>query len=52
MGINFEPKFLNVSMSDEKIHATIQQVVEQIKYIAFIAGTGCIGLGSDFDGIA
>lgn len=52
MGINFEPKFLNVSMPDEKIHATIQQVVEQIKYIAFIAGTGCIGLGSDFDGIA
>ena len=52
MGINFEPKFLNVSMPDEKVHATIQQVVEQIKHIAFVAGTACIGLGSDFDGIA
>lgn len=50
-GINYEPSFLHTYGSGEEKRATIDQVVEHIRHIAKIAGTGCIGLGSDFDGI-
>ena len=33
------------------MHAKISEVVEHIRHIADIAGTECIGFGSDFDGI-
>ena len=50
-GINFEPLFLYGKTSGEKFCAGIAQVVSHIKHIAKVAGTECIGLGSDFDGI-
>lgn len=52
MGMNFEPSFLHTYAPGEEIHARISEVVENIRHISDIAGTGCIGLGSDFDGIA
>lgn len=51
-GINYEPSFLHIYKPEEEKRATIEQVVGHIKHIAKVAGTGCIGLGSDFDGIA
>ncbi len=50
-GINFEPTFLHTPAPGEKLCAGIAQVVAHIKHIAKVAGTECIGLGSDFDGI-
>lgn len=50
-GINYEPSFLHTYTSKEKEYATIAQVVAHIEHIADVAGTECIGLGSDFDGI-
>ncbi len=51
MGMNFEPSFLHHYAEGEAPHAKISEVVDNIRYIANIAGTDCIGLGSDFDGI-
>ncbi|MBQ9119973.1 MAG: dipeptidase [Lachnospiraceae bacterium] len=51
MGMNFEPSFLRTYAEGEKPHARISEVVDNICHIANIAGTECIGLGSDFDGI-
>lgn len=51
MGMNFESTFLHTYAKEEEIHASLAQVVEHVRYIAGIAGTECIGLGSDFDGI-
>lgn len=51
-GINYEPSFLHRYAPEEKIYATVAQAVEHIVHIRKVAGSGCIGLGSDFDGIA
>lgn len=51
-GMNFEASFLHTYAPGEEVHARIDQVVEHVKHIAKVAGTECIGLGSDFDGIA
>ncbi|HHY36848.1 MAG TPA: membrane dipeptidase [Firmicutes bacterium] len=45
MGINFSPAFLGPA-------ASLETVLDQIDYIARLAGCDCIGLGSDYDGIA
>ncbi len=50
-GMNYEPSFLRTYEPEEKKYAAIAQVVAHIKHIADVAGTQCIGLGSDFDGI-
>ncbi len=50
-GINFEPSFLHTPAKEEELCAGIAQVVSHIEHIAKVAGTECIGLGSDFDGI-
>lgn len=52
MGMNFEPSFLRTYTPEEEKHARISEVVSHIRHIAKIAGTECIGLGSDFDGIS
>ncbi|MDA8227893.1 MAG: dipeptidase [Desulfitobacterium hafniense] len=46
VGINFYPGFLN-----ESGHATLQDVIQHICYIADLVGIDVLGLGSDFDGI-
>lgn len=51
MGMNYEPAFLHTYAKEEEEHAKISEVVEHIRHIADVAGTQCIGLGSDFDGI-
>ena len=47
VGINFYAKFL--SLTPEK--ASINTVIDHIKYIAELIGVDHVGLGSDFDGI-
>ena len=48
VGINFCPPFL-IQKNPEK--ASINTVVQHIKYIAELIGVEYVGLGSDFDGI-
>lgn len=50
-GINFEPSFLHIPAPEQELCAGAAQIVSHIKHIAKVAGTECIGLGSDFDGI-
>ena len=52
MGMNFCPAFLDLEQDYEKAVGTMRMVIDQIKHIIRIAGDECIGLGSDFDGIA
>jgi membrane dipeptidase len=47
IGINFYPGFL-----DQQIPATIESVARQFIYIKELAGTQCLALGSDFDGVS
>ena len=51
MGINYAMDFLKNPSGEEKIHAGIKEIVDHILYIRNLAGSDCIGLGSDFDGI-
>lgn len=51
MGMNYEPFFLHTYRAEEERHAKISEIVDNILHISQIAGTECIGLGSDFDGI-
>jgi membrane dipeptidase len=46
VGVNFCPDFLV-----EHEEAVLEDVVRHIVHIAQIAGVGCVGLGSDFDGV-
>ena len=52
MGINFEPSFLSTAVDNDFTGGTIEEVIRHIKHIKQIGGIDCIGLGSDFDGIA
>lgn len=52
MGMNFCPAFLDLEQDYDKAVGTLRMVIDQIKHIVKIAGDECIGLGSDFDGIA
>ncbi|MTK08785.1 MAG: membrane dipeptidase [Hungatella sp.] len=50
-GINFCGDFLHDWKKGEKSLSRIQDMVSHIKHLKKIGGIGCIGLGSDFDGI-
>lgn len=50
-GINYCPAFLRDWKEGEKEKSLIQDMVRHMKYMANLGGMGCIGLGSDFDGI-
>lgn len=52
MGLNFCPAFLDLEQEYGKAVGTLRMVIDQIKHIIRIGGEECIGLGSDFDGIA
>ncbi|WP_167956977.1 dipeptidase [Anaerosporobacter faecicola] len=53
MGINFYPPFLDEVPANENrnAYASIQKMIAHIKHMRKIGGIGCIGLGTDFDGI-
>lgn len=48
IGINYYPPFLE----EEASKGTIDSIISHIKHIINIAGTDCLGLGSDFDGFS
>lgn len=51
-GINFCAAFLkNKENEGEPVHSYCRDMVEHMKHMKQIGGIGCIGLGSDFDGI-
>lgn len=45
MGLTFAPEFISPG------EAGLEQFLDHIDHIAGLVGTGCIGIGSDFDGI-
>jgi membrane dipeptidase len=49
MGLNFLPQFLNADIECKKNTAAL--ISAHAKYIKKVGGIGCVGLGSDFDGI-
>lgn len=52
-GINYCADFLmEQTKKDEAIKSTVKQMAEHAKHLAKIGGIGCVGLGSDFDGIS
>ncbi len=52
IGMNYCGEFLDPEFyQKEEPKGTLSQIVDQILYIGKIGGYGCIGLGSDFDGI-
>lgn len=53
IGINFYPAFLEDHLSDDgRNSGTISSIVSHINHIINVAGSDCIGLGSDFDGMS
>lgn len=50
IGLNFCEAFLQKGGGDAL--ATLEQIVAHAKHIAKVGGIGCLGLGSDFDGIS
>lgn len=51
-GINFCAAFLrDKENGEEAVHSRCRDMVDHIKHMKQIGGIGCIGLGSDFDGI-
>ncbi|MCI8726455.1 MAG: membrane dipeptidase [Hungatella sp.] len=54
LGINYYPPFLKVpeaGKEEEKMKSRVSDMVRHMKHIRQTGGIGCIGLGSDFDGI-
>ncbi|MCI9360126.1 MAG: membrane dipeptidase [Hungatella sp.] len=54
LGINYYPPFLRVpevGKEEEKMKSRVSDMVRHIKHMRQVGGIGCIGLGSDFDGI-
>ena len=49
IGLNYCASFLAQQQRDAM--ATIEQIAAHAKHIAKVGGIGCLGLGSDFDGI-
>lgn len=52
VGVNFCHNFLVGGGYDEDHLASMDDVVRHIEYMVEKAGMGCVGLGSDFDGIS
>ena len=51
MGLNFCSAFLRNFRKREDAESLITDMVEHIRHIKKVGGIGCIGLGTDFDGI-
>lgn len=51
MGINYYTCFLRDFGKDEAMVSRVSYMVEHMKHIRKVGGIGCLGLGSDFDGI-
>lgn len=51
MGINYYSSFLKDFAAGESEMSRISYMVEHMKHIRRVGGIGCLGLGSDFDGI-
>lgn len=51
MGINYYSSFLKDFGQGEAEKSCISYMVEHMKHIRRVGGIGCMGLGSDFDGI-
>ena len=54
LGINYYPPFLRVpeaGKEEEKMKSRVSDMVRHMKHMKQVGGIGCIGLGSDFDGI-
>lgn len=49
IGVNFHPGFL---VNSGRLHAGVEDVIQQIRYLVRVAGSDSVGLGSDYDGIA
>lgn len=52
MGINYCPVFLRDWKEGEQASSRVEDMIAHIKHIRRVGGIGCIGLGSDFDGIS
>lgn len=50
-GINYCASFLMNPDEKGKVRSRVARMAEHIRYMANIGGIGCVGLGSDFDGI-
>lgn len=44
MGLTFVPEFLGAG------DVSLEQFLDHVDYVAGLVGTGCVGIGSDFDG--
>ncbi len=51
-GLNFCADFLTTPVSGKENPGTMEAVVAHAKHITNVGGVECLGLGSDFDGIA
>lgn len=52
IGLNFYPDFLKAVSDKEENPGTIAAITEHAKHIINVGGVDCLGLGSDFDGMA
>lgn len=48
-GINLMPAFVNKNPMDS--HTTVAALCEHVEHLRQIGGEGCVGIGTDFDGI-
>jgi len=48
-GLNFEPSFLNKDLEDPR--SRVERMCEHVEHFINVGGSGCVGIGSDFDGI-
>lgn len=51
IGVNYGADFLHDWKENETAAGRIEHMVEHIRHIRNTGGIGCLGLGSDFDGI-
>lgn len=50
-GINFCAGFTVEAPTKEEAYGTVEGLIRHIRHIADVGGIGCIGLGTDYDGI-
>ena len=51
IGVNFYGTFLTEEKRDGVYFSRVEDIVRHIRHMADVGGIGCIGLGSDFDGM-
>jgi len=51
-GINYCPAFLHDWKEGDKEKGLMEDMVRHMRHMANVGGMGCVGLGSDFDGIS